>query len=105
MSPRGDGYGGRPAQRWVAMVLDTYGTTCHLCHHPGAESADHLTPRSELARRGELHRMYELANGRPAHHQPCPVCGVRCQTRRKDKPLTTAPPADNVAFFEPHRPR
>lgn len=98
--PRGDGYGGRAARRWVALVLDTYGTTCHLCGHGGAESADHLTPRAELARRGQLDRMYDVKNGRPAHHRPCPVCGVRCQTRRKDKPLTRAEPLDRVRFFE-----
>ena len=97
--PRGDGYGGRPAQRWVALVLDTYGTTCHLCQHPGADSGDHLLPRST-----HPHLMYDVGNGRPAHHQPCPVCGVRCQTRRKDKPLTAAEPIDRVRFFEPRPP-
>jgi hypothetical protein len=53
-----------------------------------------------LAARGQLDRMYELANGRPAHHNPCPVCGIRCQVRRKDKPLTTAQPLDDVSFFD-----
>lgn len=98
--PRGDGYGGRAAARWVQLVLDTYGTTCHLCGHDGAESADHLTTRAELARRGELARMYDVENGRPAHHKPCPVCGVRCNSRRKDTPLTVAPAVDNVGFFD-----
>ena len=98
--PRGDGYGGAAARRWVAAVLGEYGDECHLCRHPGADSADHLTPRSELARTGQLHRMYELGNGRPAHHKPCPVCSVRCQLRRKDKPLTAPQPLDRVRFFE-----
>jgi hypothetical protein len=101
--PRGDGYGGRRAQRWVAGVLDRYGTTCHLCHHPGATSADHVVPRSQLVRRGLLHLMYDIDNGRPAHHAPCPVCGVRCQLRRKDKPLTAAPPLDRLTFFDTPR--
>ena len=93
--PAGDGYGGRAARRWVAAVLDTYGTSCHLCGHPGAESGDHIKPR---ATHPEL--MYVVENGRPVHHQPCPVCGVRCNSRRKAKPLVTAEPVDRVRFFE-----
>jgi hypothetical protein len=85
----------------VAAVLDTYGTRCHLCGHEGAESADHLVPRSDPDRGRAL--MYVVGNGRPAHHKPCPVCGVRCQLRRKDKPITTAPPLDRLTFFETPR--
>lgn len=93
--PRGDGYGGRRAQEWVAAVLDTYGTTCHLCRHGQADSADHLQPR---ATHPEL--MFTVSNGRPVHHRPCPACGRRCNISRKATPLTAAPTVDAVGFFE-----
>lgn len=93
--PRGDGYGGRPAQRWVAAVLERDGDTCHLCGHAGAESADHLKPRET-----HPHLMYDVANGKPVHHQPCPVCGVRCNIRRKSKPLTAVGPVSALEFFD-----
>lgn len=98
--PRGDGYGGRRAQAWVAGVLRTYGTTCHLCRHGGAESADHLVTRAEMVATGRLHLMFSVANGRPVHHRPCPSCGVRCNTRRKAKPMRHADPVDALGFFE-----
>ena len=93
--PRGDGYGGRAAVQWVAAVLRTYGTTCHLCRHGAADSGDHLLTR---AARPEL--MYVVSNGRPVHHKPCPTCGVRCNLRRKAKPLLVAPERDELAFFD-----
>lgn len=93
--PRGDGYGGRRAQAWVQLVLARYGSTCHLCHHAGADSADHLQPR---ATRPEL--MYEVTNGRPVHHKRCPTCGVSCNIKRKAKPLSAAPERDEVTFFD-----
>jgi 5-methylcytosine-specific restriction endonuclease McrA len=52
---------GRYSQQWAAATLAAYGTTCHLCRRPGADTADHLTPRA----RGGLDT---LANLRPAHH-------------------------------------
>lgn len=54
------GWGGRRAQRLVALALTTYGTTCHLCGRPGADSADHLIPRSHGG-------PDDLTNLRPAH--------------------------------------
>lgn len=91
-------WGGRRAQAWVAAVLDTYGTTCHLCGHDGADTGDHLVPRSDPARGEAL--AYVVANGRPAHHKPCPTCGKRCNIVRKADALTTAEPVDALAFFE-----
>jgi hypothetical protein len=91
-----DGWGGRAAQRWVAAVLAEYGTVCHLCHHDGADSGDHRTPRIQLPR----DRWYDVANGRPVHHKPCPVCGRRCNSSRKDRPLTATPNTDALAFFD-----
>lgn len=53
-------WGGRRAQRLVADVLATKGTTCHLCGLEGANSADHIVPRSK----GGGNR---LENLEPAH--------------------------------------
>lgn len=93
--PAGDGYGGRRAQAWVRAVHNRYGTTCHLCGHEGADSADHLHTR--LAR-PDL--MYDVDNGRPVHHRRCPVCAVACNTHRGTKALAIAPARDELAFFE-----
>lgn len=96
--PAGDGYGGRRAQAFVASVLRTYGTVCHLCRHDGADSADHLVPRSHPTLGRAL--MFTTENGRPVHHRPCPACGQRCNVIRSDAPLTTADPIDALGFFE-----
>lgn len=98
--PKGDGYGGAPAARWVAIVLKRDGDLCHLCRHVGADSADHIVPRVELVARGQLDRLYDPTNGKPVHHKPCPVCGVRCNSRRKAKPLDALPAVDAVRFFD-----
>ena len=90
--PRGDGYGGRRAQRWVAAVLNQHGTTCHLCRHGGAESADHIKPRAT-----HPWLMYDVTNGRPVHHRACPVCGRTCNTSRGTDPIRTAEPLDRLA--------
>lgn len=65
-------WGGRPAQRMVALTLATYGRTCHLCGLLGATTADHLLPRSKGG-------TDVLANLRPAHHS--------CNSRRGDMAL------------------
>lgn len=70
------------------VTVPTYGTRCHLCRHDGADSADHLTPRAVAP---EL--TWQLDNLRPAHHAPCPTCGVRCNASRGAKPLSAARPA------------
>jgi 5-methylcytosine-specific restriction endonuclease McrA len=53
-----------------------YGTTCHLCGGPGANSADHLKP---ISTHPELR--WELSNVRPSH--------VGCNAARKDAPLAS----------------
>lgn len=53
-------WGGRRADRLRRATLEAYGTTCHLCGRPGADSADHLIPRS-------LGGPDTLENLRPAH--------------------------------------
>lgn len=53
-------WGGRWVQQLRRLVLETYGDTCWICGHPGADTADHLTPRSRAGTDA-------LANLRPAH--------------------------------------
>lgn len=64
-------WGGRGAQRLRAAVLDEYGDICHLCGRPGADSTDHLVPRSH----GGSNSMDNL---RPAH--------LDCNRRRGNRP-------------------
>lgn len=45
-------WSGRRVPQLVALVLQTKGTTCHLCGLPGATSADHDPPRSVLVASG-----------------------------------------------------
>jgi 5-methylcytosine-specific restriction endonuclease McrA len=55
-------WGGRKVAQFRALVLATYGTTCHLCERPGADSPDHIVPVCEAP-----HLEWDLANVRPAH--------------------------------------
>jgi len=59
------------------QVLEAYGSTCHLCGLPGANTVDHLIPRSV---RPDL--MFDLENMRPAH--------LSCNSGRKVRPLVQA---------------
>lgn len=59
-------------QKWRGIVLQVYGTTCHLCGKPGANSADHIIPRSKGGND-------TLENLRPAHQQ--------CNAARTDMSL------------------
>ena len=52
--------GRNPQTRLTALTLAEYGTTCHLCGRPGADTKDHLLPRAY----GGLDT---LDNLRPAH--------------------------------------
>jgi hypothetical protein len=51
---------------------------CHICRHPGAESADHVLPVTE---RPDLAR--DAANLRAAHGwpHPCPTCSAAAVAR------------------------
>jgi 5-methylcytosine-specific restriction endonuclease McrA len=80
------GLGGRYAQQLTAAVLATYGTVCHLCRSDGADTADHLNPRSKG--RGD-----DLANLRPAHQG--------CNSLRGAMPLTDWFAAHPVPRREP----
>lgn len=63
-------WGGRPAARLIAAALALYGDRCHLCGGSGADSADHVIPRS----RGGPDT---LDNLRPVHHRRGPRCNLR----------------------------
>lgn len=52
---------GRYARRMCAATLARWGTVCHLCRTAGADSADHLTPRSKGGTDSVEHNL------RPAH--------------------------------------
>ncbi len=54
-------WGGRKAQAYVRLTLDTYGRVCWLCGLPGATTADHIIPRSQGG------AVYDLQNLGPAH--------------------------------------
>lgn len=54
------GWGGRRVAQITAQVLAHYGTVCHLCGMPGANSVDHIIPRVHGG-------TDELPNLRPAH--------------------------------------
>ncbi len=71
-------WGGRRVAAVWQMVADEYGTACHLCGRPGADTSDHLIPRS---RGGDD----SLGNLRPAHKS--------CNSRRG---------ADALPVVDPH---
>jgi 5-methylcytosine-specific restriction endonuclease McrA len=52
---------GRYRKQWTEAVLAVHGRTCHLCRQGGADSADHVIPRSKGG-------PDSMANLRPAHH-------------------------------------
>lgn len=56
----------------VSLVLETYGDTCRLCGLPGANSADHIVPKSVAP---EL--TWEISNLRPAHKRCNEIRGAR----------------------------
>lgn len=72
---------GRPWRRVRASVL-ARSTVCWLCGHGGADSVDHIIPRAVAIAMGEHRLLNDEANLAPAHHQPCPDCGVRCNRKR-----------------------
>ncbi|MGP5928896.1 HNH endonuclease [Corynebacterium glyciniphilum] len=56
----GGRWNGRKATQLTALVLAIKGTICHLCGMPGADTADHIIPRS-------LGGTDDLDNLMPAH--------------------------------------
>ncbi len=54
-------WGGRKAQQYVQLTLQTYGSVCWLCGLPGSDSADHVIARDNGG------AVYDLDNLGPAH--------------------------------------
>jgi 5-methylcytosine-specific restriction endonuclease McrA len=79
----GKAWGGRRAQRITALCLSTYGTRCWLCGKDGADSADHVLPRS---RGGSDH----IDNLRPAHRRCNSGRGNRLTTKARRRPSSSA---------------
>lgn len=80
-------WGGRKAQQYVALTLETYGRVCWLCGLPGATTADHIIPRSKGG------AVYDLANLGPAHK--------RCNESRGNRAanVATVPIESSLGFF------
>lgn len=77
---------GRVAALFKQKVYATWGRTCHLCEHPGADSVDHLTPLSVWP-----DQPLDVTLCRPAHGVAgCPTCGRKCNSSRGAKPLKPA---------------
>ena len=76
-------WGGRKVPRLRALVVATYGRTCHLCHQPilGTVSIDHVIPRSKGG-------TDDIRNLRPAHQR----CNGKRGNRDIPKPLRTSIP-------------
>ncbi len=58
-------HNGGTRARITAQVFTCYGTVCHLCCRPGADTVDHVVPRSRGGDDG-------LANLRPTGCKKCP---------------------------------
>lgn len=65
-------WAGRYCQRLTALCLETKGTVCHLCSQDGADTADHVVPRSKGG-------TDDLSNLEPAHQA--------CNSARQDLDL------------------
>jgi len=84
--------------RWRAQVREMWGTTCHICGHDEAYTADHLVPLSVWS-----NQPYDPHLSRPAHGvtQPgggegCPTCHVKCNSSRGNRAL-----AIQIANYQP----
>lgn len=72
---------GRRWQKVKARVIRRDGGICHLCGNAGADSADHLTPASQL----DESDWYDMSNLAAVHHSVAPYCN----RRRGDRPIET----------------
>jgi hypothetical protein len=80
-APKEAGRHGRPFRRARAQVLAA-SRICWLCGHDGSDSVDHVIPRWLCLATGQERLLNDPANLAPAHHQPCPTCGQRCNRKR-----------------------
>ncbi len=85
-------WGGRKAQEYVRITLETYGDICIICGRPGSNSADHVIARS----RGGA--VYDIDNLGPCHARPHKW---HCNESRGNKDLRPVgiPVESGLAFF------
>lgn len=85
--------------RAILLALDDL---CWLCGHPGARTADHITPPCDwpVGSDGQLlPGLDDLDNLRPAHGtmgatgalNRCPTCGLLCNQSRGNRALAPSP--------------
>lgn len=88
-TPPGNWRVGPRANRWRKEVAQMWGTTCHLCGHAEAHTADHLIPVSEWNNQPYDPRLARPAHGvvQPDGTEGCPTCGVKCNSSRGNKAL------------------
>lgn len=73
-------WGTRADMAMVKRILER-DDTCWLCGHDGADTGDHVVPKSIAP---EL--MREPSNIRPAHGvKGCPTCGRKCNQSRGNR--------------------
>jgi hypothetical protein len=84
---------GRRWQKFRQVVFASYGRTCHLCGHDGANQVDHLLTVLEYPQYA-----WTLENCRPCHgtRNRCPVCGRCCNQSRRQGPKRPLPGSDPV---------
>ena len=80
-------WGGRKAQQYVRLTLERFGLVCWLCGLPGANTADHIVPRSKGG------AVYNLLNLAPAHKR----CNESRGNRHASGPTSVI--ESGLAFF------
>ena len=75
VNPAGRPVNGRNVAAFNAAVFAEYGTVCHLCGKPGADTSDHLVTTST-----DPSLRWDISNARPAHWS--------CNSSRGDAPLS-----------------
>lgn len=61
---------------------------CHICGHPESDAVDHVIALARAKDEAEARLLdTDPTNLRPAHHKPCPTCGIECNRVKADKPF------------------
>ena len=68
-------------ERIVPGVIRRDAGICHICGHAGADTADHLFPRTEMTDEQKRTMMFDPANLKAVHHKQCEVCSARALVR------------------------
>jgi hypothetical protein len=76
-NPRAEPKGARWREARAACFA-MWGSTCHLCGHPGAGEADHIVFTDDPA----LYFNPEILRPAHGHRSRCPVCKLACNQRK-----------------------